>query len=497
MSDRKKCIVIGAGLGGLASAVRLQASGFDVTILEKLEQIGGRARVFKLEGFSFDAGPTIVTAPFLIKELFELTGKEMADYLTLLPTEPYYRIYFDDLTYIDYAHPNSNLPQIEKMSPRDVKGYQRMQKALKPIYEKGFLRLADKPFETIFSMFKVAPALARVRADKTVYSFVASFLKNEKLRRAFTIHPLLIGGSPFNVTSIYAMIQYLEKEFGVWFAKGGTTALVHALGKLFTDIGGKIEVNAEVKKIAVSEKQEVKGAHTIDDKYFEAPVIVCNSDVSYTYTNLIDSKYRKKNTDKRFANANYSMGLFLVYFGVKKTYPDIPHHSIILGPRYKELLDDIFRKKILADDFSAYLHLPTRSDPDLAPPNCETCYILVPVPHLDADVDWDKEKYAYRDKIMNFLDKNIMPGLLDNLVVEKILTPLDFKRDYLSYKGSAFQWEPLLTQSAYWRPHNRSEDVKGLYFASAGVHPGAGIPGVLLAGKLTADLVLKHTETKK
>ncbi|MFX0092315.1 MAG: phytoene desaturase family protein [Candidatus Hodarchaeota archaeon] len=495
-SAKNKCIVVGSGLGGLASAARLQASGFDVTILERLDQIGGRGRVFKLEGYSFDAGPTIITAPFLIEEIFDLAGKKMDNYLELLPTKPYYRIYFDDLTYLDYGHPDDNLPQIEKISPRDVKGYQSMVKAVKPIYEKGFLQLADKPFESIWSMLKLVPSFAKLRADKSVYSWVAKFLKNDKLRRAFSLQTLLVGGNPFNVTSIYTMIQFLEKEFGVWFAKGGTTSLVHALGNLFTDIGGKIELNAEVKKIEVNDKREVTGVYTNDDRFFEAPIVVCNSDVAYTYTSLIDPKYRKKNTDKRFENAAYSMGLFLIYFGVKKTYPDLPHHSIILGSRYKELLDDIFHKKVLSEDFSAYLHAPTRSDPDLGPPGCETFYILVPVPHLDANIDWKNEKHAFRDKVMNFLDEKILPGLLDNLAVEKILTPLDFRRDYLSYKGSAFQWEPSFTQSAYFRPHNRSKDVKGLYFASAGVHPGAGIPGVLLAGKVTWSLVLEDINIK-
>ena len=299
----------------------------------------------------------------------------------------------------------------------------------------------------------------------------------------------MIGGNPYSVPSIYSLIQYLEKEWGVFFAKGGTTALVHGLAKLFTDLGGKIEMNSEVLKINV-ENKHVTGVTTLNKDFFPADIVISNADVAHTYMNLIDKKWRKKNSDKKYKKAKYSMSLFLVYFGTKKQYPDMKHHTIILGPRYKELLKDIFDKKILADDFSSYLHVPTRTDPSLAPPGCETFYILVPVPHQDSGLDWDSIKDQFKNKILKFLDKEYLPGLLDNLVVSKVFTPKDFETEYLAYKGSAFSLEPIFRQSAYFRTHNKSEDVKGLYFVGAGTHPGAGVPGVMSSAKLTTNQIL-------
>ena len=354
--------------------------------------------------------------------------------------------------------------------------------------------MSYKPFDSFASMLKIAPALFSLKSYLTNYKFVAKYIKNEKLRMVFSFHPLLIGGNPFNVPSIYSLIQYLEKEWGVWFAKGGTTALIHGLAKLFTDLGGKILLKQEVSKIDVHERK-VQGVKTADGIYHNADIVVSNADVAYTYMNMVDKKWKKKNKDKKYKKARYSMSLFLIYFGTKKQYPEMKHHTIILGPRYKELLKDIFDKKILADDFSSYLHVPTRTDPSLAPPGNEAFYILVPVPHLDADIDWDNIKGEFRDKIMNFLDKNYLPGLLENLVVEKLFTPKDFQNEYMAYKGSAFSLEPVFRQSAYFRTHNRSEDVDGLYFVGAGTHPGAGVPGVLSSAITTTDLIVKDTKS--
>ena len=489
-SNNKNVIVIGSGFGGIAAAIRLQAQGYQVTILERRDQIGGRAGVYKINGFIFDAGPTVITAPFLIEELFKLAGKNMSEYIQLIPVTPYYRIFFNDKTFFDYAHPNNNIQKIAEMNPEDVEGYKHMINDVKPIFDKGFLEMSFKPFDSFASMLKIAPVLFSFKSYLTNYKFVSKYIKNEKLRIVFSFHPLLIGGNPYSVPSIYSLIQYLEKEWGVFFAKGGTTALVHGLARLFTDLGGKIILNAEVSKINVDAKQ-VTGVTIADGRKIEASSVISNADVAHTYLNLIDKKYRKKNSDRKYKKAKYSMSLFLIYFGTKKQYPNMKHHTIILGPRYKELLKDIFDKKILTDDFSSYLHVPTRTDPALAPPGCETFYILVPVPHQDSGIDWDTMKNQFKDKILQFLDKEYLPGLLDNLVVSKVFTPKDFETEYLAYKGSAFSLEPIFRQSAYFRTHNRSEDIKGLYFVGAGTHPGAGVPGVMSSAKLTTNLIIQ------
>ena len=488
---KNNVIVIGSGFGGLSAAIRLQAQGYQVTVLERRNQIGGRAGVYKIDGFTFDAGPTVITAPFLIEELFKIAGKNMHEYVEFLPVFPYYRIFFDDKTYFDYAHPDNNLQSISEWSPDDVEGYKRMIKDVQPIFERGFLEMSFKPFDSFASMLKIAPALFSLKSYLTNYKFVSKYIKNEKLRIVFSFHPLLIGGNPFSVPSIYSLILYLEKEWGVYFAKGGTTALVHGLAKLFTDLGGEIVLNAEVSKINV-DKKHVTGVTLANNHTIPSEIVISNADVAHTYLNLIDKKNRKKNSDRKYKKAKYSMSLFLIYFGTKKQYPTMKHHTIILGPRYKSLLKDIFDKKILADDFSSYLHVPTRTDPSLAPPGGETFYILVPVPHQDSGIDWDAMKDTFKDKILTFLDKEYLPGLLENLVVSKVFTPKDFETEYLAYKGSAFSLEPIFRQSAYFRTHNRSEDVEGLYFVGAGTHPGAGVPGVMSSAKLTTDLILSN-----
>ncbi|MHA2108864.1 MAG: phytoene desaturase family protein [Candidatus Hodarchaeales archaeon] len=488
----RNMIIIGSGIGGLAAGIRMQTAGYNVTILEKLEQIGGRARVFSLDGFTFDAGPTVITAPQIFRDLFDQANRKMEDYVTLLPVEPYYRVLFDDGSSFDYAHPDKNIPQIEKLAPTDVEGYKRMIKAVKPIYEKGFQDLSFRPFHTFSSMLKVAPSLMKLQAYRSNYGFVSKYIKDEKLRMVFSFHPLLIGGNPFSVPSIYSLIQYLEKEFGIWFAKGGTTALVSALGKLFTELGGQIIVNSEISEILV-EDYEIRGIKTVNGTTFPSDIVISNVDPAYTYTKLIDPKWRKKNSDKRYRKAKYSMGLVVIYFGTKKQYPEMKHHTIILGPRYKGLLTDIFKKKSLTTDFSSYLHVPTRTDPNLAPKGAyETFYILIPVPNQDSGIDWEKMAEPFKQKILKFLDKNHLPGLLDNLVVDKILTPLDFEKDYNSFKGTGFSLEPIFTQSAWFRPHNKSEDIEGLYLVGAGTHPGAGLPGVVASAKVTTDLILNN-----
>lgn len=494
--SRNQVIIIGSGFGGLAVAIRMQIAGFDVKIIEKRDQIGGRAGVYKIDGFTFDAGPTVITAPFIFEDLFKLANRNMNEYVELLPVTPYYRIYFDDETHFDYGHPDENIPQIERINSGDVKGYKKMLEAVKPIFEKGFKELSFKPFTTFVSMVKVAPSLLKLQSYRSNYSFVSKYIRDEKLRRVFSFHPLLIGGNPFTVPSIYSLIQYLEKTYGVWFAKGGTTSLVQALATLFTELGGLIVLNTEISKINV-DNGRVTGITTRDGQKFHSNIVISNADVAFTYTKLIDRKWRKKNSDRRYKKAKYSMGLVVIYFGTKKQYPDMKHHTIILGPRYKGLLEDIFKKKVLPEDFSSYLHVPTRTDPNLAPKGHETFYILIPVPHQDSGVNWEEIAEPFKEKILSFLDEKYLPGLKENLVVEKIFTPLDFQTEYLSTKGSGFSLEPVFTQSAWFRPHNRSEDIEGLYFVGAGTHPGAGLPGVVSSAKVTTDLILEDFKENK
>ncbi len=482
-SHAQPAVVIGSGLGGIAAAIRLQARGYQVTLLEARDKPGGRAYVYEQDGFIFDAGPTIITAPFLIDELFELGGKKTEDYVRIVPCDPFYRIVFHDGTSFDYTgDENRMIQQILKFSTKDVEGYKKFVTKTEAIFKRAFLDLADKPFTSLTDMLAVAPDLARLKSHESVYKMVSDYISDEKLRIVFSFHPLLVGGNPFASSSIYAMIHYLERQWGVHFAMGGTGALVRGLIRLFLEMGGRLELNSRVNKILVTDR---KAYGVIDERgrEFRADVIVSNADVANTYRKLITPAARRKWTDKRLAAMRYSMSLFLIYFGTDRTYPELAHHTIVLGPRYKGLLDDIFTTKKLADDFSLYLHAPTRTDPKLAPRGCECFYVLSPVPHLGGKIDWESEKERYADAILASLE-TLCPNLRKHLVVKKIFTPVDFEKHLDAYLGSAFQFEPILTQSAWFRPHNVSEDVKNLYFVGAGTHPGAGIPGVLSSAKV-------------
>ena len=498
--NNKRLIVIGAGLGGLASAIRMQAAGYEVFLLEKTNQIGGKASVFKTNNYIFDTGPTAITVPHLIQELFDLNNENMNNFLELIPVEPYFRIYFHDGSFFNYSTVEENLAQIAKVSPDDVQGYIKMMKSIEPIFQKGFLELSDKPFKSLFSMLKIGPPLLKLGAYRSVYSYVSKYIKNKKLRMVFTYHPLLIGGNPFKITSIYMLIQAVEKEWGVWFVKGGTNSLVRELGNLFTRLGGKIILNSEVERIIVSDKSVVEGVTTKDGKYYESSIIISNAPVATTYMQMIKERYRKKNSNKRYTNATYGMSVFMIYFGTDCKYPDLYIHNILLGPRYKGLLDDIFNKKQLSEkrDFSAYLYIPTRIDPSLAPEKGESCYILVPVPNQDSGIDWQIQKKQFRDHIIRFLEKKYMPDLQKHIKAEKIITPVDFENLHSDYKGAVFSLAPTFLQSAYFRPHNQSEDIKGLYIVGAGTHPGGGIPGVITSAKLASKLILQTSlKTKR
>ena len=486
-----RIIVIGSGFGGLGTAVRLAARGHEVHIFEKRDKLGGRAYVYEVNGFKFDGGPTVITAPFMFDDLFAAAGRRREDYFQLVPCDPYYRIFDHQGQSFDYnGDEQFILNQIAKRNPNDREGYRRFMATTKAIFEKGFVELADKPFLHFTDMLKVAPDLIKMQSYLSVHRYVSQFVKDDFLRRVFSFHPLLIGGNPFDSPSIYAMIHYLEREWGIHYALGGTGAIVEALGRLFTELGGQIHLNAEVEEILVSGRQ-VKGIRLGDGRTIHADAIVSNADVAFTYRSLIPEVYRRKYTNRKIERMKYSMSLFVIYFGTKRRYTDtgLAHHNIILGERYKGLLNDIFNRQQLAEDFSLYLHMPTLTDPSIAPEGCEAFYVLSPVPHLGSGVDWTKAAKPYRDAIMQFLEDNYLPDLQANIIAEHYIDPLHFQGTLNSYLGSAFSVQPILTQSAWFRPHNRSEDFDNLYFVGAGTHPGAGLPGVLSSSIIVENLI--------
>ncbi len=488
---RRRTVVIGSGFGGLAAALRLQARGHDVTLVEKRDKPGGRAYVYERDGFVFDGGPTVITAPWMIRELFELAGRDPDDYLHLVPLDPFYRIFFSDGGQFDYRGDSERMAaQIREMNPGDADGYLEFVRRTERIFAKGFGELADRPFLHPLDMLKILPDMVRLQSYRTVHGFVSRFVSDPRLRQVLSFHPLLVGGNPFQTTSIYTLIHFLEREWGVWFARGGTGAIVEALVRLFGELGGTLHLNADVERITV-EGGRATGMRLRDGTTLPADVVVSNADVAYTYQNLLPELTRRTYTDARLARMRYSMSLVVIYFGTDRLYRShgLAHHNIILGPRYGPLLHDIFTRKVLADDFSLYLHMPTLTDPGLAPPGCESFYVLSPVPHLDSGVDWQRQAGPYRDRIMAALEERFLPDLSHHIVVEHMIDPRHFRDTLNSYRGSAFSFEPILTQSAYFRPHNRSEELPNLYFVGAGTHPGAGLPGVLSSAKIAEKLI--------
>jgi phytoene desaturase len=486
-------LVIGSGFGGLAAAIRLQALGYSTTILEMRDKPGGRAYVFEDRGFTYDAGPTIITAPFLVDELFALAGKRTEDYVRIVPVTPYYRIIFHDGRVFDYTGNEAEIiTQIRKFAPDDVPGYLKFVEKSHAIFDRAFIDLADRPFSSVTDMIKVAPDLIRLRSHETVYRLVSRYIKHPLLRQVFSFHPLLVGGNPFQSSSIYAMIHYLERKWGVHFAMGGTGALVQGLLRLFQERGGQLRLNTRVAELLVTDGT-ARGVRLDSGEELAASVVVSNADVANFYKKAVPAVARRKWTDARLDRMRYSMSLFLIYFGTDRTYPDLAHHSIVLTERYRELLQDIFQRKILASDFSLYLHAPTRTDPSLAPPGCECFYVLSPVPHLGGKIDWASVKERYADAILTSLEK-LCPDLRRHIVSKIIWTPQDFETQLDAHLGSAFQFEPILTQSAWFRPHNVSEDVKNFFLVGAGTHPGAGLPGVLSSAKLLERVIPRVAE---
>jgi phytoene desaturase len=482
-------VVIGSGFGGLAAAVRLGAKGYRVSVLEKLDAPGGRAYVHRQDGFTFDAGPTIVTAPYLFEELWKLCGKRMSDDVTLTPISPFYRIRFHDGSFFDYSDDKADvLRQIAQFCPDDVDGYDRFMKASEAIFRVGFEQLGDMPFSNFTDMLKIAPDMIKLESYRSVYGLVSKYFRDPRLRVVFSFHPLLVGGNPFSATSVYCLITFLEKHWGVHFAMGGTGKLAEGLVKLILGQGNTVSYNQDVREIIV-ENGAATGVRLASGETIAADIVVSNADSAWTYRYLLPANVRRRWTDRKIERARYSMSLFVWYFGTKKRYEDVKHHTIMLGPRYKELVTDIFKRKICADDFSLYLHRPTATDPSLAPAGCDTFYVLSPVPHMQSGIDWQVKAESYRKLIAAELSATILPDLENQVVTSRLLTPQDFQDRLSSFRGAAFGLEPVLTQSAWFRPHNKSEDIDRLYLVGAGTHPGAGLPGVLSSARVLDALV--------
>lgn len=487
-------VVVGSGFGGLAAAIRLGVKGYRVTVLEKLDQPGGRAYVHRRGGHVFDAGPTIVTAPFLLEELWSICGKRMSDHVQLIPMDPFYRIRFDDGTHFDYSgDADAMRKEVARFAPDDLPGYERFFKEAEKCYRLGFIGLSTKVFDSITDLLAALPSMFRMQAWRSIYSLVAKHIRNPKLRMVFSFHPLLIGGNPFSVTCVYSLINSLERRHGVHWAMGGTGALIKGLVDLIHDQGHEVRCKSEVKQIMV-EKGRAKGVVLANGEEIRADIVVCNSDTAWTYKNLIAPEHRKHWSDRKIKRMKSSMSLFVWYFGTKKRYDDVLHHTILMGPRYKELLTDIFKRHHLAEDFSLYLHRPSASDPSMAPPGHDTFYVLSPVPHLEDGTDWAQQAEPYRKAIAKYLNDSIMPGFEDHITESFVTTPLDFQNRLLSYRGAAFGPEPILLQSAWFRPHNRSEDIDRLFMVGASTHPGAGIPGVI-ASAMALEAVIPHADS--
>lgn len=489
---KMRAVVIGSGFGGLAAAIRLQAHGFQTTLFEKRDRPGGRAYVYHDKGFVFDAGPTVITAPHCLQELFQTADRRMEDYVELIPVHPFYRLHWEDGTSFDYVNDTKALhEQIRKMSPPDVQGYERFLSYTKEVFHEGYENLVDVPFLNFGSMIRVAPKLLKLSAYRSVYKTVGKYIKDPRLRQGFSFHSLLIGGNPFSASSIYTLIHTLERKWGVFFPRGGTGRLVEALVQLFEDIGGEVRLNCPVQKIKTRD-HKIEGVQLQSGTMEPFDLVVVNADIVHAYKDLLAEEPQTARTGNRIASMSHSMSLFLIYFGTRKKYPGLAQHNVIFGSRYKGLLNDIFNRGVLADDFSLYLHAPSVTDPSLAPPEGETFYVLSPVPHLGkTPIDWTIQGPRYAEKILSYLGKNHLPGLKENIVTQRIFTPLDFKNELNAHLGSAFSVEPLLTQSAYFRPHNKDPRIKGLYFAGAGTHPGAGIPGVVNSAKAAVSVALR------
>ena len=481
----KKVIVVGSGFGGLASALRLRAKGYEVTLVEKHPDLGGRARVFKKGNFIYDGGPTVITAPYLIEELFSLYNKKVSDYVKIVPLDLWYRFVFSDGETFDYSGNEKSMEkEIKKFSEKDYEGYNKLVKFTEKIFDKGFTDLSDKPFNNLSFMLKQIPSLLNLKSYQSVYGLVSNYVSNEKLRRVFSMHPLLVGGNPFTTTSIYTLILFLEKKWGIHYSMGGTGSVVKALEKLMKEEGIKIIKDAEVTEI-ISDNKDVKAVKINKSNVINCDYVVCNSDPPNVYKNLIKSKKNYNFLFKqKMKRMDYSMGLFVYYFGSKKQYNDVAHHTIYFGKSYEKHLEKIFEKKVLSEDISYYLHRPSATDPNMAPNNQDAFYVLVPVPNNLSNINWLNEGEKFKNLVLDKMDKTVLPGIKENVVSDFYLTPDYFEKDLATLHGSGFSIQPKFSQSAYFRFHNQSEVFDNLYFVGAGTHPGAGMPGVISSAKV-------------
>jgi phytoene desaturase len=488
--------VIGSGAGGLAAAIRLGARGYRVTVLEKLDAPGGRALVHRQDGFTFDAGPTVITAPFLFEELWRLCGRSLSDDVELRAVNPFYRIRLGDGSLFDYSGDTEAMcRQIARFSPADVAGYRRFMALSEAIFKVGFETLGHRPFSHWTDMARAIPDLVRLSAHRTVYGLVSSFVRDQRVRTVLSFHPLLVGGNPFTTTSVYCLIAFLERRWGVHYAMGGTNRLIEGMVSLIAGQGGQIIYGAHVAQITL-EGERASGVRLSSGESLQSDIVVSNADAAWTYRYLLPEHSRSRWTNRRIERARYSMSLFVWYFGTRRRYPEVGHHTILLGERYRELLDEIFSRKVLSRDFSLYLHRPTATDPSTAPDGCDAFYVLSPVPHLDSGVDWSAQAEPYRRAIAARLSATVLPGLDQQLVTSRLMTPQHFQDQLCAYRGAAFSFEPILTQSAWFRPHNRSEDIKNLFLVGAGTHPGAGLPGVLSSARILDAVVPSAAEIR-
>jgi len=484
-----KAIVIGAGFGGIAAALRLRAKGYAVTLIDRCAALGGRAQVYEREGFRHDAGPTVITAPFLFEELFALFGERFADHVKLVPLTPWYRFQFADGDTFDYGGTlEATLAEIERIEPRDRAGYLALLEHSRRIYDIGFTQLSAQPFDRFGTMLRQVPHLLGLRNYETVWQMVSRHLVSDKLRRAFSIQPLLVGGNPFDTTSIYGLIHFLERAHGVHFAMGGTGAVTQALGSLMERQGIALRLSTTVERVRI-EQGVARGVVLADGTSVDADIVISDADASHLYRDLVPRTEQALATRVKLSQAHYSMGLFVLYLGSTRTYPDVAHHTIWMGERYRELLNDIFHRSKLSEDFSLYVHRPTATDPSFAPPGQDSFYVLCPVPNLQADIDWAIEGPRLRDRIIDALERTMLPGLKATITADFYKTPEDFRDEYRSVHGAGFSVAPIFRQSAWFRFHNRSESVRNLYLVGAGTHPGAGVPGVLCSAKVIDALI--------
>ncbi len=484
--DERRAVVVGGGFGGLALAVRLQAAGLAVTLVERRPRLGGRAYRLEEGGYVFDMGPSLVTAPDILDDLFRAAGSSLHEAVDLVPLDPYYRIHFDDGTVFDYSgDPERMKVQMRRLDPWDADRYDGFMDAIRPIHEAVIDEgLGRRPFDRLSTMAGFIPRMVGLGAHRSAAAFVARWFRDPRHRFLFSFHPLFVGGNPFHTPAVYLMIPWLERRGGVWFARGGMYALVEALEARFRALGGVVRTGTPVEEVLV-EGGRARGVRLEDGTRLSAEVVASNADVAHTYRDLVPAEARRRWTDRRLERQAWTMSCVVLYMGVRRTYPDLAHHTLVLSPRYRELLDDIFRRKILPPDFSLYLHAPTRTDPSMAPPGCESLYALVPVANNASGIDWRQEGGRLAERVMAYLEAWGLPGLRDHLDVLRIFTPDDFESELNAFQGNAFGLEPRLTQTGWLRPHNRSEDVDGLYLVGAGTHPGAGVPGVLLSAEAT------------